>query len=97
MRKQVGEKRQLGFCPACGARLVPTPEEMKRLRTLSGLSQREMAKLLGVKASHIAYLETAKRFPSGPLILRYRKLEKRLLAKIKADSVARAKFVEARL
>ena len=88
--------RQLEFCPDCGARLIPTPQQMKQLRTLARLPQREMAKLLGVKASHVAYLEKHRRNPSGTLILRYRKVEKRLLAKIKIDSAVRLKFVLSR-
>ena len=95
-RKQFSEKRQLEFCPHCGVRLVPTPQEIKLLRQFAGLSQRMMADRLCVKASHVAYLERGSRKPSGSLILRYRKLEKRLLAKVKADSVERANFIEER-
>jgi transcriptional regulator with XRE-family HTH domain len=69
---------------------------LKRLRILAGLSQRAMAKLLKVNGAHLGYLENDRRRPSGALILRYRKLEKRLLVKIKADGVARAKFVNDR-
>jgi transcriptional regulator with XRE-family HTH domain len=96
MRKQYGEERQLEFCPDCGARLVPAPQEMKRLRQLASLSQRTMADRLNVKASRVAYLERGSRNPSGALILRYRKLKKRLLAKIKADGAARAMFADGR-
>ena len=86
MRKQFSKRRQLDFCPACGARLVPTPHEIKEIRILAGLSQRNVADLLDVKASHVAYLERGQRKPSGPLILRYRKLGKRLLAKIETQA-----------
>jgi transcriptional regulator with XRE-family HTH domain len=67
---------------------------MKQLRTVAGLSLREMAKLLKVESSHVAYLENDLRKPSGGLILRYRKVEERLLAKIKADGLARAEFAD---
>jgi transcriptional regulator with XRE-family HTH domain len=41
-----------------------------------------MAGYLGVKSSHIAYLENGRRSPSGDLILRYRKIEQRLRSKL---------------
>jgi transcriptional regulator with XRE-family HTH domain len=74
--------RQLQKCPDCGARLIPRPKEIRDLRLLARLSQRELANYLGVKSSHVAYLETGRRSPSGDLILRYRKVERRLLSKI---------------
>ena len=63
----------LTHCPNCGARIVPTPREMRRWRLNAGLNQREMAKHLKVSVAHVAYLENGKRSPSGALIERYRK------------------------
>jgi transcriptional regulator with XRE-family HTH domain len=75
--------KQLMKCPSCGARLVPQPAEIKDLRKTAELTQREMAGYLEVKSSHVAYLENGRRFPSGDLILRYRKVERMLLSKRK--------------
>ena len=75
--------KQLQKCPNCGIRLVPRPAEIRDLRISAGLTQREMANQLGVKSSHVAYLENGRRSPSGDLILRYRKVEKTLLSKKK--------------
>ena len=74
--------RQLQKCPNCGARLVPRPKEIRDLRLFARLSQREMADYLGVKSSHVAYLENGRRSPSRDLILRYRQIEKKLLSKM---------------
>jgi len=63
----------LTHCPNCGARIVPTPRELRRWRLNAGLNQREMAKRLKISAAHVAYLENGKRSPSGSLIERYRK------------------------
>ncbi len=60
-------------CPNCGARIVPTPRELRRRRLDAGLNQREMAKRLKISVAHVAYLENGKRSPSGSLIERYRK------------------------
>jgi transcriptional regulator with XRE-family HTH domain len=43
---------------------------VKRRRESLGLSQRELARRLGVKASHVGYLETARRRPSLSLLVR---------------------------
>jgi transcriptional regulator with XRE-family HTH domain len=75
--------RQLLKCPNCGTRLVPNPSEIRDLRLFAELTQREMARYLGVKSSHVAYLEKGRRFPSGDLILRYRRVEKMLLSKLR--------------
>jgi hypothetical protein len=40
----------------------------------------EMGKLLDVRASHVAYLENNRRAPGGELILRFRAVQKRLMA-----------------
>jgi predicted transcriptional regulator len=58
-------------CPNCGARIVPTPREMKRWRLYAGLNQREMAKNLRVSAAYVTYLERGKRSPSATVIARY--------------------------
>ena len=63
----------LTHCPNCGARIVPTPRELRRWRLDAGLNQREMAKHLRISVAHVAYLENGKRSPSGSLIERYRK------------------------
>ena len=80
--------KQLQKCPNCGVRLVPRPAEIRDLRVNAGLTQREMANQLGVKSSHVAYLENGRRSPSGDLILRYRKVEKTLLAKGKRKAAS---------
>jgi transcriptional regulator with XRE-family HTH domain len=72
---------QLEFCPKCKSRLVPRPADVKRLRQLAGITQRQLSAMLGVEASHITYLESGQRNPSGDLILRYRAVEKQLLRK----------------
>src|ERR1700675_702962 len=86
---------QLLKCPSCRTRLVPHPEEMRSLRLFAGLTQREMAGLLGVKASHVAYLENGRRLPSGALILRYRKVERMLLSKLKRKLASESREVRA--
>lgn len=80
--------KQLQKCPNCGIRLVPRPTEIRDLRVAAGLTQREMANQLGVKSSHVAYLENGRRSPSGDLILRYRKVEKMLQSKGKRKSAS---------
>lgn len=87
---------QLEFCPKCKTRLVPRPAEVKRLRQLAGLTQRQLAALLKVKASHIAYLESGTRYPSGRLILRYRAVENRLLRNAKKSAAARLRELRRR-
>jgi transcriptional regulator with XRE-family HTH domain len=72
--------RQLKNCPSCGVRLIPTPAEFRTVRELGGLTQREMGKLLDVQAPHVAYLENNRRVPSGELILRFRAVQKKLIA-----------------
>ena len=52
-------------CPNCGARIVPTPKEFKQWRKAAGLTQRKLAALLKITASHVNYLENGKRSPSG--------------------------------
>ena len=63
----------LTHCPNCGARIIPTPKELKRWRLAAHLSQRKIGAILKISASHVAYLENGKRSPSGALIERYRK------------------------
>jgi transcriptional regulator with XRE-family HTH domain len=43
---------------------------LNRWRERAGLSQRELAKILGVQASYLSYIEQNKRKPSLPLLLR---------------------------
>ena len=75
--------KQLQKCPSCGVQLIPRPAEIKNLRVSAQLTQRQMADYLGVKSSHVAYLENGRRAPSGDLILRYRKVEQKLQSKLK--------------
>ena len=42
---------------------------VKEARDGAGMSQRELAAAIGVKASHIAYIEAGRRRPSIPLII----------------------------
>jgi len=63
----------LTHCPNCGARIVPTPKELKQWRLAAGLTQRQIAARLKITAGHVAYLEHGKRSPSATLIARYRK------------------------
>ena len=65
---------------------MPSPAEFRELRATAGLTQREIAERLGVKASYIAYLENGHRYPSGEFVLRYRKVEKALRRKGKPKS-----------
>jgi transcriptional regulator with XRE-family HTH domain len=59
-RRAVG----LTHCPSCGARIVPTPKELKRWRLNADLNQREMAARLKISAAYLAYLESGRRTPS---------------------------------
>jgi transcriptional regulator with XRE-family HTH domain len=43
---------------------------LNRSRERAGLSQRELAKILGVQASYLSYIEQNKRKPSLPLLLK---------------------------
>jgi predicted transcriptional regulator len=61
----------IAHCPNCGARIAPTPNELKRWRLDAGLNQREMAKYLKVSAGYVAYLENGRRSPSATVIARY--------------------------
>src|SRR5258707_5191519 len=57
-------------CPNCGARIVPTPKELREWRRAADLTQRRMGKLLGISAAYVAYLESGKRSPSASVIAR---------------------------
>jgi len=74
----------LAHCPNCGARLIPTPKELKQWRILAALTQRQMGARLKLSAAYIAYLETGKRTPSASVIKRYRKFISRPVEKKKA-------------
>jgi transcriptional regulator with XRE-family HTH domain len=69
MNRSIG----LTHCPNCGARIVPTPKELRQWRKAAHLTQRQIGERLKVSAAHVAYLESGKRLPSGGLIARYRK------------------------
>jgi transcriptional regulator with XRE-family HTH domain len=62
-------------CPHCGKSLSMTPKWFLNIRHFMGLTQRELAVKLGVKASHVAYLENGRRHPSPALLTRYMKVE----------------------
>src|ERR1017187_2169453 len=47
----------LTHCPNFGARIVPTPRELKQWRKTANLSQGKIAALLKITAAHVAYLE----------------------------------------
>jgi predicted transcriptional regulator len=64
-------------CPNCGARIIPTPNEMKRWRLAAGLTQREMGAHLKGAGSYVAYLESGRRSPSATVIARYWKFRPR--------------------
>lgn len=69
---------QLTHCPDCGAQLLPRGTDWLDVRMQYNLTQRDLAAMLGVKASHIAYLEAESRFPSAALILRFRAVKEKL-------------------
>ena len=46
---------------------------IRRRREAFGYTQRDLARLVGVQASHIAYLETGRRLPSLGLLVRLAK------------------------
>ena len=56
------------LCPWCHKPLTLPPSEYLAIREALGMTQREIAAKLGVKASHIAYLENGRRYPS-PMLL----------------------------
>lgn len=58
-------------CPNCGARIVPTPKELRRRRLDAGLTQRQMGQRLKISAAFVAYLESGKRSPGATVIARY--------------------------
>jgi DNA-binding XRE family transcriptional regulator len=59
----------LTHCPNCGARIVPTPRELKQWRKAANLSQRKIGALLKISAAHVAYLENGKQSPSAFAVL----------------------------
>jgi DNA-binding transcriptional regulator YiaG len=61
-------------CPHCGARIVPTPNELLEWRKANGFTRRQMGAYLDVSASYVTYLEQGKRSPSAGVIERYWKL-----------------------
>ena len=61
----------LTHCPNCGARIVPTPKELREWRRAADLTQRKMAQRLKLSAAYVAYLESGKRSPSATVIARY--------------------------
>jgi len=66
-----GPRRGIGLthCPNCGARIVPTPRELKQWRKAANLSQRKIGALLKISAAHVAYLENGKQSPSAFAVL----------------------------
>ena len=66
-------------CPWCHKPLTLPPSEFLGIRQALSFTQREMATRLGIKASHVAYLENGRRQPSTMLLAKYIKLAKRVL------------------
>jgi len=62
------------LCPWCHKPLTLAPAEYLAIRQGLGMTQREIATKLGVKASHIAYLENGRRYPSPMLLAKIIKL-----------------------
>ena len=62
------------MCPWCNKPLTLNPAEYLAIRETLGMTQREFAAKVGVKASHIAYLENGRRFPSPMLLAKIMKL-----------------------
>ena len=77
-------RRAIGLthCPNCGARIVPTPRELKQWRKAAGLTQRQMAARLKITAAHANYLENGKRSPSAALVERYWKFSAAAIASL---------------
>src|SRR5260370_42450871 len=67
LRRGIG----LTHCPSCGARIVPSPKEMREWRMTVGLTQRQMGARVKVSAAYVAYLDNGKRTPSASGIKRY--------------------------
>lgn len=88
---------QLTHCPSCGDKIMPDAADFKETRTAAGLTQRDMAKLLGVKASHVAYLESGHRHPSGELILKFNAVRDKLAARTERKAVRTLKQVHKRM
>jgi predicted transcriptional regulator len=65
-------------CPKCGAKIAPSPKEMKQWRQLAQLTQRELGKRLGISAAYVAYLEMGKRVPSPSIMDRYWKFARQV-------------------
>ena len=84
----------LKTCPDCGAKLVPDPKEFLAFRESAGMTQRDVAAALKVKASHIAYLENGRRNPSGDFIIRWRKFVKSKQGAIKKHAASELKRIE---
>jgi transcriptional regulator with XRE-family HTH domain len=61
-------------CPWCQKPLTLKPAEYLKIREALGMTQRQIAEKLGVKASHIAYLENGRRNPSPNLLAKIIKL-----------------------
>jgi DNA-binding transcriptional regulator YiaG len=72
-KREARQPIAITLCPNCGARIVPTPEELKEWRKAAGLSHREIARRLEISASYVFHLENGTRSPSATLIARYRK------------------------
>jgi DNA-binding XRE family transcriptional regulator len=53
------------------ARMLPSPEECRRIRRDARISQRELANAVGVTRFAIAKYEAGQRRPRGPRLVRY--------------------------
>lgn len=76
------KKSQTKVCPHCHKPLSLKPREYLMIREALGLTQRQIATKLGVKASHVAYLENGRRHPSPALLGKILKLQEQAARKV---------------
>jgi DNA-binding transcriptional regulator YiaG len=76
------KKTTVKLCPHCHKPLSLKPREYLMIREALGLTQREIAAKLGVKASHVAYLENGHRRPSPQLLAKILKLQEQAARKV---------------
>lgn len=71
---------------ARAVRAMPDPTMRRHLRERCGLSQGQVAALLGVRRPTVSRWESASRNPRGPLAERYAALLSRLAAEVLQDA-----------
>ena len=62
----MSRKNTRPLCPHCHKPINLKPKEYREIREMLRLTQREIAAKLGVKASHVAYLEAGRRMAVPP-------------------------------